>query len=883
MKKIYLFLLVLVAVFVACKKDMDVEFSTFEVEDEEIVSSYTSVDLNCKVRCAATINEFYLQYDTVADFSTYQEVALTENEKTEVYSVKIGDLLDNTTYYVRYVAVNSYSQVTSEEVSEFKTLQASVPTIEVREITDVLDTIATVGFVLKFNGGADVTKMGVCWSMDSVPTIEDKYVECSRDAINCVSDGDSLVLKISGLKANTIYYVRAYAENKMGIGYSVSKSFVSLTLPKVRTDEITDIQLTSAVLNGEAIFDGNDTTTIYGFCWSEEENPTIDNQNIQVKKDTFSYKLSNLLDETTYYVRVYAKNKIGIVYGEEKEFVTKKAELPVVETSEVTDITYTSAKVGGNVMSDGGAEVTERGICYSLNNTPTIEDTKVVLDKGLGSFSTIILDLQRGMMYYVRAYAINKKGISYGELISFTTQEHEYVDLGLSVKWATCNVGATMPEEYGDYFAWGEVEPKIEYSWSTYKYCDGTENTLTKYCSNSSFGKNAFTDNKTILDPEDDAATVNWGGAWRMPTYDEMKELVFECTWTWTTQNGVDGYKATGPNGNFIFLPATGVMNENVLVGGYYYWSSSSSGGISATCMNYYSFAGCYRYYGFAVRPVYGKASVPKEKYTISVYTIEDSYGIVSGGGTYDEGCQVTITATANSGYRFKEWNDGNTDNPRVITVTKDAIYTAHFEKENFNAGHEYVDLGLPSGLKWATCNVGATKPEEYGDYFAWGEVEPKDNYSWSTYKYCYGSYDTMNKYYIWSNGLTDNKIVLDAEDDVATVKWGGAWRMPTKVEQDELRNNCLWMQANINGVYGYKVIGTNGNSIFLPATGCMQGRILKNVGSIGLFFSNTLVSDISYVFIPCGDAYNLRFDSYGVDWNYIERSNGLVVRPVCK
>ena len=129
MKKLYL-LFVLVTVFVACKEDRDVEFSTFVVENEKIVVSYTSVNLSCKVRCAATINEFYLQYDTVADFSTYQEIELVENEKTEVYSVKIGDLLDNTTYYVRYVAVNSYSQVTSEEVSEFKTLQATTPTIE---------------------------------------------------------------------------------------------------------------------------------------------------------------------------------------------------------------------------------------------------------------------------------------------------------------------------------------------------------------------------------------------------------------------------------------------------------------------------------------------------------------------------------------------------------------------------------------------------------------------------------------------------------------------------------------------------------------------------------------------------------------------------------
>ena len=177
MKKIYFLLLVLVTLFVACRKDRNVEFTTFEIVDEKFTSSYTFVDLNCKVRCAATINELYLQYDTVADFSTYQEVTLTENEKTKVYSVKIGDLLDNTTYYVRYVAVNSFSQVTSEEISQFQTLQATVPTIEVVGITNVLDTIAFAEIKLVFDGGAEVSKMGICWGLDSIPTIENNYLE----------------------------------------------------------------------------------------------------------------------------------------------------------------------------------------------------------------------------------------------------------------------------------------------------------------------------------------------------------------------------------------------------------------------------------------------------------------------------------------------------------------------------------------------------------------------------------------------------------------------------------------------------------------------------------------------------------------------------------
>ena len=132
---------------------------------------------------------------------------------------------------------------------------------------------------------------------------------------------------------------------------------------------------------------------------------------------------------------------------------------------------------------------------------------------------------------------------------------HESVDLGLSVKWATCNIGANKPEEFGDYFAWGEVEPKEEYNWTTYKWCNGSRLTLTKYCSNGGWG---IVDNKTVLDKSDDAAAVKWGGDWRIPTQEEVDELCENCTWFWTSINGVVGYQVTGKNGNSIFLPAAG-------------------------------------------------------------------------------------------------------------------------------------------------------------------------------------------------------------------------------------------------------------------------------------------------------------------------------------
>lgn len=158
-----------------------------------------------------------------------------------------------------------------------------------------------------------------------------------------------------------------------------------------------------------------------------------------------------------------------------------------------------------------------------------------------------------------------KAGTLEKECCVYTIKAKEYVDLGLSVKWATCNVGANLPEEYGVYFAWGETKPKTIYDWSTYTYANGASTFFTKYCSQSKYGKDGFTDDKTVLDPEDDAATANWGGAWRMPTYEEMIELKEQCIWTWITQNGVVGYNIEGKNGNSIFLPASGYMANSSL------------------------------------------------------------------------------------------------------------------------------------------------------------------------------------------------------------------------------------------------------------------------------------------------------------------------------
>ena len=156
---------------------------------------------------------------------------------------------------------------------------------------------------------------------------------------------------------------------------------------------------------------------------------------------------------------------------------------------------------------------------------------------------------------------------------------HEYVDLGLpsGTLWATCNLGASTPESYGDYYAWGETQTKDSYSFDTYKWSHGGYNQLTKYCNDPNFGYNGFTDDLTILLPEDDAATVNWGASWRIPAYNDWVELAHHTTQTWITRNGVKGMLFTALNGNSLFLPASGkyVRDElcNAGLGGYY-WSN---------------------------------------------------------------------------------------------------------------------------------------------------------------------------------------------------------------------------------------------------------------------------------------------------------------------
>lgn len=192
-------------------------------------------------------------------------------------------------------------------------------------------------------------------------------------------------------------------------------------------------------------------------------------------------------------------------------------------------------------------------------------------------------------------------------------------------------------------------------------------------------------------------------------------------------------------------------------------------------------------------------------------------------------------------------------------------------------AGHTWIDLGLPSGVKWASTNIGANRPQDLGNYYAWGETTLKTDYRWATYSHGTG-YNSLTKY---SN--SDGLLLLDATDDAASSTWGGTWRMPTKDEWAELQEHCVWTWTDDykkTGVAGYVVASKSSDaSLFLPAAGCRYANQMNEKGVHGYYWSSSLFQTSTY----CGSAYQLQFFQAYVksDWNHA-RYYGSSVRGVC-
>ena len=289
---------------------------------------------------------------------------------------------------------------------------------------------------------------------------------------------------------------------------------------------------------------------------------------------------TDLEPETTYYFVVCASIDEKQARGEVKSFKTNGSGASV-STVAATDVGLVTATLSGKLSADD----TEVGFVYGYEET-TLEELKTsgtVVSATLSgdSFSVTLNNLRLDKTYHYAAMAIVHDDVIFGSVKTFTTKARSgdipsgAVELELSVMWATCNIGADVAEDYGDYYSWGETETKTNYDASTYKWFNGSSTSIIKYNTSSEYGS---VDNKTVLEPEDDVAHVKLGGSWRMPTIAEWKELRENCLMSWTTQNGVRGRLVTSSkNGNSIFLPAAGQRHHDTgsSTGDGGYWSSS--------------------------------------------------------------------------------------------------------------------------------------------------------------------------------------------------------------------------------------------------------------------------------------------------------------------
>lgn len=474
------------------------------------------------------------------------------------------------------------------------------------------------------------------------------------------------------------------------------------------------------------------------------------------------------------------------------------------------------------------------------------------------------------------------------EGLVYTYAQPKAVDLGLpsGIKWASFNVGANSPNEAGGYFAWGEIEEKERYGWGTYKWANGWKSTLTKY--NTMYG-NGTPDNITLLEAEDDVAHTYYHGKWRMPTSQEWVELNNNCTWIFDSDLG--GYSVLGPSGESIFIPLAGTKYLDDY-SGYgetaYYWSSSlnmgspNNSGILFATQETHLNSSQERVYGCSVRAVWDEDCTYDLVQSIQLDITDLQL-------TLGNELKINVIFTPEDATNQNvSWISSNSD---IVTVSNGvfsalaigtAIITATSQDGDHVASCEVevvpvqstapVDIGL--SVKWASCNLGADKPSDLGNYYAWGEITPKDNYFWSTYKYGSGQ-NALTKYNNDPNrGIVDNKQSLDEDDDAAILELGTGWRIPTLDEFWELECNCSFKAINRDGVFGLLISG-NGNSIFFPFTGFKADNGLRTLGERGMYWSRDLSSS------DPGSARCYDMFSYTIGSKSIYRYEGLSIRPV--
>ncbi|GEM_PF-3119848 len=359
-------------------------------------------------------------------WSTSANPAVSDKKTTDGtgdgrFSSEMKDLSSNTKYFVRAYASNEAGTGYGNILS-FITKKIELPAVLTLNISGVTQSSAVSGGEITEDNGGTITGRGVCWSTSPVPTLEDSKT----------SDGNGIgrfVSSLSGLIKGTTYYLRAYGTNSAGVAYGNEIIFRTVsTSPEITTATITSIGTRSANSGGTILSDGGEPVTEKGICWNNAPNPTLENFRKSEGSGSDNYKslMTDLNPGTCYNVRAYAINKSGTAYGNNLSFSTLP-EPPVLFTSSAASVTSDGVVTGGTITSDGGSTVILRGVCWSTTHNPTLADEKTSNGSGTGSFSSKITGLKSGTLYYIRAFAINSAGTSYGNEISFRTTRRQII------------------------------------------------------------------------------------------------------------------------------------------------------------------------------------------------------------------------------------------------------------------------------------------------------------------------------------------------------------------------------------------------------------------------------------------------------------------------
>lgn len=335
------------------------------------------------------------------------------------FNGQLASLMPNTKYYIRAFATNIVGTTYGNEIS-FTTLPLTIPSLTTTAISNISNSSAQGGGNITDNGGSDLTDRGICWSLTANPSISDFH---SSDG----TASGSYVSLLPDLTPNTTYHVRAYATNAQGTGYGEEISFTTntLSLASVTTNAPTNVSTTTFTGGGNVTNDNGSSVFSRGICWSSTASPTTTDANYTQAGGigSFTANVTGLLPRTKYYVRAFAVNGAGIVYGNEYEFTTLALTVPVLSTKDISGISSNIAGSGGNITGDGGSPIISKGICWSLNPSPDLTNYKTTDGSGSASFNSTMNNLNPLTTYYVRAYATNGMGTTFGDEKSFTTTD----------------------------------------------------------------------------------------------------------------------------------------------------------------------------------------------------------------------------------------------------------------------------------------------------------------------------------------------------------------------------------------------------------------------------------------------------------------------------